>query len=141
MMNTHLDISSRMEEHSTLHTPAWLKFSPFRRPRNFEGILATAIARSNAENLFLKGISEWENLPNQTTKHRGIESKYHLRISGNANVHTGKEFTIYGAPVSILSERKLWSLPAHVTMSSNFSHNERTPVEILLQYSHWCKNY
>ena len=28
-MNSQLDISSRMERHPTLHTPAWPKFSPF----------------------------------------------------------------------------------------------------------------
>jgi len=26
----------------------------------------------------------------------------------------------------------------HVMMSSHFSHNERTPVQISLQYLHWC---
>jgi len=48
-----------------------------------------------------------------------------------------KDFPKYGAPVSILSGRKQWPLPAHVMMSSHFSHNERTPVQILLQYPHY----
>jgi hypothetical protein len=51
---------------------------------------------------------------------------------------TGKDFPKYGAPGSILSGRKWWPLPAHVMMSSHFSHNERTPVQIMLQYHHWC---
>jgi len=50
---------------------------------------------------------------------------------------TGKDFQKYGAPVSILSGRKWWTLPAHVIMSSHFSHNEPTPVQISLQYLYW----
>ena len=49
-----------------------------------------------------------------------------------------KDFPKYGAPGSILSGRKWWPLPANVMMSSHFSHNERTPVQISLQYLHWC---
>jgi len=37
----------------------------------------------------------------------------------------------------ILSGRKWWPLPAHVMMS-HLSHNERTAVQISLQYLHWC---
>ena len=48
-----------------------------------------------------------------------------------------KDFTKYGAPDSVLSGRKWWPLPAHVTMS-HFSQNERAPVQISLQYLHWC---
>jgi len=29
---------------------------------------------------------------------------------------------------------KWWPVPAYVMMSSHFSHNERTPVQISLQY-------
>jgi hypothetical protein len=50
---------------------------------------------------------------------------------------TGKDFAKYGAPGSILSGSKWWPLPTHVMMS-HFSHNERTPVQIPLQYQHWC---
>ena len=39
----------------------------FRRPRHFEGTLVTALARSDADWLFLMGISERESLPKQTT--------------------------------------------------------------------------
>jgi len=51
---------------------------------------------------------------------------------------TGKDFQKYGVPGSILSGRKSWPLPAHVMMSLHFSRNERTPVQISLQYLHWC---
>jgi len=51
---------------------------------------------------------------------------------------TGKDFPKYGVPGSILFGSKWWSLPAHAMMSSHFSHNERTPVQISLQYHHWC---
>jgi hypothetical protein len=51
---------------------------------------------------------------------------------------TGKDFPKYGAPGSILSGSKWWPLSAHVMMSSHFSHNERAPVQISLQYLHWC---
>jgi hypothetical protein len=51
---------------------------------------------------------------------------------------TGKDFKKYGVPGSILSGSKWWPLPAHVMMSSHFSHNESTPVQIWLQYLHWC---
>ena len=37
----------------------------FRRPRHFEGTLATSLARSEAASLFLMGISERESLPNK----------------------------------------------------------------------------
>jgi hypothetical protein len=47
---------------------------------------------------------------------------------------TGKDFSKYGAPGSILSGSKWWPLPEHVMMS-HFSHNERTPVQISLQIS------
>ena len=50
---------------------------------------------------------------------------------------TGKDFAKYGAPGSILSGRKWWPLPAYVLMSSHFTHNESTPVQISLQYLHW----
>jgi hypothetical protein len=53
---------------------------------------------------------------------------------------TGKDFPKYGAPGLILPAGKWWPLPAHV-MTSHFSHNERAPVQISLQYFHWCKNY
>jgi hypothetical protein len=51
---------------------------------------------------------------------------------------TGKDFPKYGAPGSILSGSKWWPLPAHVMMSSHFSQNERTLVQISLQYQHRC---
>ena len=73
-----------------------------------------------------------------TTNHRRLESKLHQRNSGSDNGRTGKDFPKYGAPGSILSGRKWWPLPVHVMMSSHFSHNERTPVQISLQYLHWC---
>jgi hypothetical protein len=50
---------------------------------------------------------------------------------------TGKDIPEYGAPASVLSGGKWWPLPAHVMMSSHFSHNERTAVQISLQYRHW----
>ena len=82
------------------------------------------------------GISERESLPKQTTKHRHFESKRHRRNSGSDSGRTGKDFPKYGVPGSILFGRKWWPLPAHVLMSSHFSHNERTPVQISLQYLH-----
>ena len=87
---------------------------------------------------FLLGISERKSLPKQTTNHRRLESKHQQRNSGSDSGRTGKDFPKYTAPVSILSGRKWWPLPAHVTMSSHFSYNERTAVQISLQYLHWC---
>ena len=49
----------------------------------------------------------------------------------------GKDFPKHGAPGSILSGRKWWPLPAHVMMSSHFLHNEVSPLQISLQYSHY----
>jgi hypothetical protein len=48
----------------------------------------------------------------------------------------GKDFPKYEAPGSILSGRKLWPLAAHVMMSSHLLHNQVSPVQISLQYSH-----
>ena len=48
----------------------------------------------------------------------------------------GKDFPKYGAPGSILSGRKWWSLPGHVMMSSHFLHNVVSLLQISLQYSH-----
>jgi len=109
----------------------------FRRPRHFEGTLATALARSVAAWLFLMGISERESLPQQTMNHWSVESKHHRRNSGSDSERTGKDFPKYGAPVSILSGRKWWPLPAHVTMSSHFVYNEASPLLISLQYPHY----
>jgi len=81
------------------------------------------------------GISERESLPKQTANHRRLESKHHRRNSGSDSGRTGKGFPKYGAPGSILSGLKWWPLPANVMMS-HFSHNERTPVQISLQYLH-----
>ena len=108
----------------------------FRRPRHFEGSLATALTRSDAAWLFLMGISERESLPKQTTNHRRLESKHHRRNSGSDSGRTGKDFPKYGAPGSILSGRKWWPLPAHVMMPSHFLHSEVSPLQILLQYPH-----
>ena len=47
-----------------------------------------------------------------------------------------RTFPKYGAPGSIMSGRKWWPLPAHVMMSSHFLHNEISPLQISLQYSH-----
>jgi len=110
----------------------------FRRTRHFEGTLATALARSEAAWLFLMGISERESLPKQTTNHRRLESKHHRKKLGSGSGRSGKNFPKYGAPGSILSGRKWWPLPTHVMMSSHFSHNESTSVQISLQYLHWC---
>jgi len=41
----------------------------------------------------------------------------------NFRGRNGKDFKKYGVPGSILSGRKCWPLPAHVMMSSRFSHN------------------
>jgi len=78
-----------------------------------------------------------ESLPKQTTEHRRLESKQQQRNSGSDGGRTGKDFPKYSAPGSILPVRKWWPLPAHVSMS-HFSHNKRIPVQISLQYLHWC---
>jgi len=108
----------------------------FRRPRHFEGTLVTALARSDADWLFLMGISERESLPKQTTNHRLLESKHRRRNSGSDSGRTGKEFPKYNAPGSILSGCKWWPLPAYVMVSSYFLHNEVSPLQISLQYPH-----
>ena len=108
----------------------------FRRPRHFEGTLATALARPDAARLFLMVISERESSPKQTTNHRRLESKHHRRNSGSDSGRACKDFPKYGAPGSILSGRKWWPLPAHVMMSSHFLHSEVSPLQISLQYSH-----
>jgi hypothetical protein len=63
------------------------------------------------------GISEGESLPKQNTNHKRLESKHHQRNLGSDSGRTGKDFPKYGAPGSILSGRKWWTLPAHVIMS------------------------
>jgi len=131
MRNSQLDISSRMERHPTLHTPAWPKFSPFSATASFRRDF-----RSDAAWLFLTGISERESLPKQTTNHRRLESKHHRRNSGSDGGHTGKDFPKYGVPGSILSGRKWWPLPACVMMSPHFLHNDVSQLQILLQYPH-----
>ena len=107
----------------------------FRRPCYFEGNLATALARSDDTWLFLTGISERKSLPKQTTNHRRLESKHRRRNSGSDCRRTGKDFPKHGAPVSILSGRKWWPLPAHFMMS-HFLNNEVSPLQISLQYPH-----
>ena len=109
----------------------------FRRPRHFEGTLATALARSDAAWIFLMGMSERESLPKQTTNHRPLESKHDRRNSGSDSGRAGKDFPKYGAPCSILSGRKWWPLSAHVIMSSHFLHNEVSSLHVSLQYPHW----
>ena len=49
-----------------------------------------------------------------------------------ADVLARKDIPKYGTPGSILSGRKWWPLPAHVTMSSHFLHNEVSPLQISL---------
>ena len=111
------------------------QWSASQRPRHFKGTLATVHARSDAAWLFLMGISERESSPKQTTNHRSLESKRHRRNSGNDSGRSGKDFPKYGAPGSVLSGHKWWPLPAHVMMS-HFLHNEVSPLQISLQYSH-----
>ena len=108
----------------------------FRRPRHFEGTLATALARFDAAWVFIMGISERESLLKQTTIHIRLESKHHRRNSGSDSGRTGKDFPKYGAPGWILSGRIWWPLPAHVMMSSHFLHDEVRPLQISLQYPH-----
>ena len=108
----------------------------YRRPRHFEGTLATALARSDAACLFLMGISERESLPKQTTNSRRLESKHHRRNSRSDSGPNGKEFPKYGALCSILSGRIWWPLPACVMMTSHFLYNEVSPLQISLQYPH-----
>ena len=72
--------------------------------------------------LFLMGISERESLPKQTTNHRRLESKHHRINSGSDSGRTGRDFPKYGTPVSILSGRKCWPLPAQFMISSHFFH-------------------
>ena len=57
------------------------------------------------------------------------------RASAVAKV-PGKDFLKYGVPGSIPSGRKWWPLTAHVMMSSHFLHDEVSPLQISLQYSH-----
>jgi len=114
-------------------------FSKWRGRR--KRTLATALAWSDAAWLFLMGISKRKSLPKQTMNQRRLESKHHRRNSGSDSRRTDKDFPKYGAPGSVLSGCKWWPLLAHVMMSSHFSHNELTPVQILLQYLHWCQNY
>ena len=133
MRNSQLDISSRMERHPTPHTPPWPKFRPFfRQPRNFEGTLATALARSDAAWAYLKGRVH-RNKP-QTTD--ALKSNITEEIQAVTSDVLARTFPKYGAPGSILSGRKLWPLPAYVMMSSHFVHNEVSPLQISLQYPH-----
>jgi len=68
----------------------------------------------------------------------GISGEESVYCSSSDSGRTGKDFPKYGAPGSILSGHKWWPLPAYVMMLSHFSHNQRTPVQISLQYLHWC---
>jgi len=132
-----LSIGYFQQDGATSHTSHHGRNSVlYRRPRHFEGTLATALARSDVACLFLMGISERESLPKQTTNHRRLESKHHRINSDSDSGRTGKDFPKYGASVSILSGRKWWPLPAHVLMSSHFLHNELSPLQISLQYHH-----
>jgi len=47
----------------------------FRRPRHFEGTLATSLARSDAASLFM-GISERESLPNNPRNIGAIKANF-----------------------------------------------------------------
>ena len=59
----------------------------------------------------------------------GCPTRYRTRhFFNNSNTN--------GAPGSILSGRKWWSLPAYVMMWSHFLHNEVSPLQISLQYPH-----
>ena len=60
----------------------------------------------------------------------------HRRNSGSDSGRTSKDFPKYGAPGSILSGRKWWPFPGHVMMSSHLLHNEVSPLQISLQYTH-----
>ena len=137
--NEELSIGYFQQDGATSHTShasmAEIQ-SFFQRPRHFERTFSTALFRTDAVSLFFTGISERQSLPEQTTNHRHLESKHHWRNSGSDSGRTGKGFPKYGASGSILSGRKWWPLPAHVMMSSHFLHNEASPLQISLQYSH-----
>jgi len=112
MRNSQLDIYSRMDQHPTLHTAAWLKFSSFSVTLSFRRDFGHR-ARPIWRHLIISyEICERESLPKQTMNHRCLESKHHRRNSGGDSGHTGKYFPKYGAPGSILSGHKWWPLPA-----------------------------
>jgi hypothetical protein len=136
-VNSQSDISSRMERHPTLHTPAGPKFGPFFSDRIIsKGLWPPRSPDLTPPDYFLWGYLKGTFYQNKTTNHRRLKSKHHQRNSDSDNGRTGKDFSKDGVPCSILFGRKWWPLPAHVMMS-HFSHNERTAVQIWLQYLHW----
>ena len=157
MRNSQLDISSRMERHPTLHMPAWPKFSPFFGDRVFsKGFWPPRSPDLTPPDYFLWGILEEDKTLPLRYSHYIILyyiiserarlaslSDIPIRINQAASDRasavakfTGNDFTKYGAPCSILSGRKWWPLPAHVMMSLYLLHNEVSPLQVSLQYSH-----
>ena len=89
MRNSQLDISSRMERHPTLLTPAWPKFSPFSATASFRRDFGHR-ARPISHRLIISYGDISKGLSQQTTNHRRLEGKHHRRNSGSDSGRTDK---------------------------------------------------
>ena len=137
MRNSQLGISSRMERHPTLHTPAWPKFSPFSATTSFRRDLWPPRSPDlTPPDYFLWGYLKGRVYQNKSRTIIALKANITEEIQAVTADVTGKDFPKYGAPGSLLSGRKWWPLPAHVMMSSHFSHTEVSPLQISLQYPH-----
>ena len=130
MRNSELDISSRIEQHPTLHTPAWPKFGPLATAsfrRDFGHCARPDLTPSDC---FLWGYLKGRVYRNKPRTIDALKANITGRNSASNSGRTGKDFPKYGTPGSILSARKWWPLPANVVMSSHFLHNEVSPLQI-----------
>jgi len=112
--NIQLEVPHRpidLQRHPTLHTPAWLKFSPFLATASFRKDFGHRV-RPISHRLIISYGDIWKGeFTKQTANHWRFESKHHRKHSGSDSGRTGKDFPKYGAPGSILSghfQHMLW---------------------------------
>ena len=108
----------------------------FRQPRHFKGTLATTLAQSNAASLFLMGISERESLPNKPWTTDALKANFTKEIQAMTADVLARTFQNMVRRVQSFLDGSGGHFQ-RVMMSSHFSHNERAPVQISLQYLHW----
>ena len=95
----------------------------FRRPRHFEGTLATSLARSEAASLFLMGISERESLPNKPRNIDALKANFTKAIQAVTADVLARTFQNMTRRVQSCLDVNGGHFQ-HVAMSSHFLYNE-----------------
>jgi len=135
MWNSQLDISSRTERHPILHTS---HFSAAEIQSFFgDRVTSKELWPPRSPDLTQPDYLLWGYLKGRVYRNKprtidALKTNITEEIQGSGSGRTGKDFSKYGAPGSILSARKCWPLPAHAMTSSHFLHNKLSPFQISL---------